>query len=387
MPIRLVLPALLLCVHFISSAQSDSSPMPEGHYVIIGAFAMKENASTYQQHIQHSGMDVKAAYVPSRKLYYVYVDKNLSMEACLEQVKLLRQDQRFTDAWVRWGEHARVLSTTDGTSTTKETSVTHIEAQEAETPDTDTEEEIQFFANPSLDQTEVFLSLYNEANDRVVAGKVRVIDTERGRLLKEVEGNTYLMLPDPKSKSRKITLMCEAFGYRKVQHELDFTKPYTDSTAAFMEDMGTSLIVKFPLVRYVKGEIHTLYNVYFYNDAAVFLPESRFELNELLVMMKENPAVRIRLHGHTNGSYHGKIIRVGESQNFFSLTQDVKTSKGSSKELSESRAEVIRDYLAANGVEPSRVEVKAWGGKKPLFDKHDANAKKNIRVEVEVLDL
>ncbi len=26
--------------------------------------------------------------------------------------------------------------------------------------------------------------------------------------------------------------------------------------------------------------------------------------------------------------------------------------------------------------------VKGWGGKKPLFDKHSANAKKNVRVEV-----
>lgn len=386
MPIRLVLPALLLFVQSISYAQSNTPLMPDGHYVIIGAFAIQENANDYQQYMQHSGMDVKAAYVPSRKLYYVYLNMHLNEEACREQVKLLRQDERFADAWVRWSEHTD-LTTAGSANTAIGTSTNVVETLEVEEAEENTEEEIQFLVNPSLGEAEVFLSLYNEANDRVVAGKVGVIDTERGRLLKEVEGNTYLMLPDPKSKTRKITLMCEAFGYRKVQHEIDFNKPYTDSTAAFMEDMGTSLIVKFPLVRYVKGEIHTLYNVYFYNDAAVFLPESRFELNELLVMMKENPAVRIRLHGHTNGSYHGNIIRVGPSQNFFSLTQDVTTNKGSAKELSASRAEVIRDYLAANGVEPSRVEIKAWGGKKPLYDKHDANAKKNIRVEVEVLDL
>lgn len=384
MPSKLVLSIVFLFFQSISFAQSDIPLISSGHYVIIGAFEVQQNAIVYKQVIQKSGLDVNVGYVPSRNLYYVYLNMDLSIEACLEQVKITRQDPRFTDAWVRRiddevSKHAEVKTDKEIERSTN--------AVETEIIEEAVEDNIHFFANPSLEQTEVFLSLYNEANDRVVAGKVRVIDSERARLLTEVDGNTYLMLPDPKSKTRKITLLCEAFGYRKVQHEIDFNKPYTDSTAAFIDDMGTSLIVKFPLVRYMKGEIHTLYNVYFYNDAAVFLPESRFELNELLVMMKENPAVRIRLHGHTNGSYHGKIIRVGASQNFFSITQDVKTGKGSSKELSESRAEVIRDYLAANGVEPSRVEIKAWGGKKPLFDKHDANAKRNIRVEVEVLDL
>ncbi|GCC52789.1 hypothetical protein SanaruYs_30280 [Chryseotalea sanaruensis] len=384
MPSRLVLPVILLFFQLTSFAQSDIPTLSQGHYVIIGAFAVQQNATAYKQVILNSEIAVNVGYVPSRNLYYVYLNMDLSIEACLEQVKITRQDPRFTDAWVkRIGDESK-----EPTNVAADTEIeTETIVIEEEVIEEDVEEKIQFFANPSLEQTEVFLSLYNEANDRVVAGKVRVIDSERARLLTEVDGNTYLMLPDPKSKTGKITLLCEAFGYRKVQHEIDFNRPYTDSTATFIDDMGTSLIVKFPLVRYLKGEIHTLYNVYFYNDAAVFLPESRFELNELLVMMKENPSVRIRLHGHTNGSYHGKIIRVGPSQNFFSMTQDVKTGKGSSKELSESRAEVIRDYLAANGVDASRIEIKAWGGKKPLFDKHNANAKKNIRVEVEVLDL
>jgi outer membrane protein OmpA-like peptidoglycan-associated protein len=385
MPSRLLVLLLLFFAHTLCFAQPEVDVLPSGHYVIIGAFAVQQNAITYQDVIQRSGLAVKSGYVPSRNLYYVCLDMRLNIEACLEQVKVTRQDPRFPDAWVRWvgDESPTKAEPLPEVKTEAENTVVLAEEITEEVP----EASMQFVSNPSLDKTEVFLSLYNESNDRVVEGKVRVIDSEKARLLTEVDGNTYLMLPDPKSKSGKLVLLCEAFGYRKIQHEIDFNKPYNDSTATFIDDMGTSLIVKFPLVRYMKGDIHTLYNVYFYNDAAVFLPESKFELNELLVMMKENAAVRIRLHGHTNGSYHGKIIRVGPSQNFFSITQDVKTSKGSSKELSASRAEVIRDYLIANGVDGSRVEIKAWGGKKPLFDKHNANARKNIRVEVEVLEM
>jgi outer membrane protein OmpA-like peptidoglycan-associated protein len=93
----------------------------------------------------------------------------------------------------------------------------------------------------------------------------------------------------------------------------------------------------------------------------------------------------VRLHGHTNGNYHGRILKVGESKNFFSLDGSV-NAVGTAKDLSYERAEVIKDYLVANGINADRIEVKAWGGKKPLFDRHGANAKKNVRVEVEILN-
>jgi outer membrane protein OmpA-like peptidoglycan-associated protein len=391
MPSKLSFVVLILFFcQSLSVAQDEMPIMPSGHFVILGAFAIPQNALAYEENIQQSGLAVKSGFVPSRNLYYVYLDMSRGIEACLQQVKITRQDARFTDAWVRWVDDETAVKqpvVTQAIAEPEKTTEPQAEPVMVQQEPVVEEEPIQFLTDPSLGQVEVFLSLYNESNDRVVEGKVRVVDGERGRLLSEVPGNSYLMLPNPKSKSGKVVLICEAFGYRKVQHEIDFAKPYTDSTAFFIDDMGTSLVIKFPLIRYGKGDIHTLYNVYFYNDAAVFLPESKFELNELLVMMRESETSRIRLHGHTNGSYHGKIIRVGPSKNFFSITQDVRTGKGTAKELSESRAEVIKDYLVDNGIDASRIEVKAWGGKKPLYDKHNANAKKNIRVEVEVLAL
>jgi outer membrane protein OmpA-like peptidoglycan-associated protein len=148
--------------------------------------------------------------------------------------------------------------------------------------------------------------------------------------------------------------------------------------------MGTTIVVLFDLVRYHKGDIQTLYNVYFYNDAAIMLPESKYEVNSLLEMMQENPKYTIRLHGHSNGNYHGKILSLGPEKNFFTMEGAVQ-GMGSAKDLSGQRAETIKEFLVANGISVDRIEVKAWGGKKPLYDKHSANAKKNVRVEVEVL--
>ena len=128
-----------------------------------------------------------------------------------------------------------------------------------------------------------------------------------------------------------------------------------------------------------------MYKVYFFKDAAIMRPESRYEVTSLKEMMKENPNLKIRLHGHTNGNGSGKIIRMGEQNNFFSLNES-KDAFGSAKELSESRAEVIRDFLISEGIEQNRLLIKAWGGKQAIHDKKSNKAHENVRVEVEILE-
>jgi outer membrane protein OmpA-like peptidoglycan-associated protein len=237
----------------------------------------------------------------------------------------------------------------------------------------------------TLGNTEVFLSLFNARNNRIVDGEIEVVDTERTKLLTKVKGNEYLNLPDPKSNSGQLTLLCDVFGYRKIQHEINYPLPLADTVKEYIDLMGTTLVIDFNLVRYYKGDLVTLFNVYFYNDASLMLPESKYELNSLLQLLQENPNYRIRLHGHSNGNYHGKIISMGPEKDFFSLTGSVQ-SIGSAKELSYKRAEVVKEYLVSQGIDPIRMDLKGWGGRRPIYDKNSANAKKNVRVVVEILE-
>ena len=114
-------------------------------------------------------------------------------------------------------------------------------------------------------------------------------------------------------------------------------------------------------------------------------PESRYEVNSLLEMLRENPKYKIRIHGHANGNATGKIISATEESDLFSLT-NTKDGFGSAKKLSEERAKVIQQYLLREGIEHRRMAVKAWGGKRPLFDKNSAQAQGNVRVEIEILE-
>jgi outer membrane protein OmpA-like peptidoglycan-associated protein len=239
----------------------------------------------------------------------------------------------------------------------------------------------------TLKNTQAFFSLYNAANGLVLDGEVEVIDTERATLLSKMKANSYLTLPDPKSKSGKLTLIGSAFGFRKIQHEMNYYNTEADTLQEDIDLIGNFYMVKFDLSRIVKGDIATLYNVYFYNDAAVMLPESKYELNKLLQMMTDSPSYRIMLHGHTNGKGRGKIIYVGPEKDFFNITKDdVVNESGSAKELSGARAQVIKDWLVAQGIDPNRIQTKAWGGGRMLHDKESQYARRNVRVEVEVLE-
>ncbi|MFM7855034.1 MAG: OmpA family protein, partial [Flammeovirgaceae bacterium] len=237
----------------------------------------------------------------------------------------------------------------------------------------------------TLKNTQVFFSLFNATNNQSVDGEVEVIDAERSRLLLKAKGNEYITLPDPKSTSGKLLLIGSSFGYRKVQNEINYNETEKDTLQPNISLVGNYYMVRFEMVRLHKGDIAVLYNVYFYNDAAIMLSDSKYELNKILTMMNENPKYKITLHGHTNGNGRGKITKVGASKDFFNLrADDVVTDNVSAKELSGARAQVIKDWLVSQGVAADRVGVKAWGGSRMLYDKNSQNARKNVRVEIEI---
>jgi outer membrane protein OmpA-like peptidoglycan-associated protein len=103
-------------------------------------------------------------------------------------------------------------------------------------------------------------------------------------------------------------------------------------------------------------------------------------------MLQENEKLEVRIHGHTNGNSRGKIIHLDEEQNFFSLQADQEEDQGSAKKLSLYRAETIQKWLVEQGVSENRMSIKGWGGKKMIYDKHDTQAHKNVRVEIEIVE-
>jgi len=242
------------------------------------------------------------------------------------------------------------------------------------------------FLPQTLKNTPVFLSLFNLQNNEVIDGEVEVVNAETSKLIARVKGNDYIKIPNPGTKSGNLTLVSNTFGFRKEQLEINYKETERDTLRPYVTLVGNFYMINFGLSKIHKGDISTLYNVYFYNDAAIMLPDSKYQLNSLLEMMKASSTMKILLHGHTNGNGRGKIIYMGPSQDFFKITKDVVQGSGSAKELSEARAETIKMWLVDQGISDIRIEVKGWGGNRMLHDKSSSFARKNIRVDVEVAE-
>ncbi len=409
---------LLLCVALsfsISVAQDQGAQLPPGYYIVVAAYrkGQEDYAKRYINSINKDGRHSKYGYDAGRKYYYVYLDYYKDFDESIHEMLKTRKLGGFDLAWVRILKDPLAGQPVEGVETPTtivEPAPTEVAkqlvietmAQEqkpaevvavattavvTETAAVTSKPKLDSIQGPkNLNKTPVFLNLYNSTNNKSIDGEVQVIDTERSRPIKKVKANDYLTLPDPGSKSGRITLLCDVFGYRKVQHEMHYQNTEADTAQASIDLMGNYYLVKFDMIRIHRGDISTLYNVYFYNDAAIMLPESKYELNSLLGMLNENQKYKIVLHGHTNGNAAGKLLTIGESKNFFEISPDVKKGVGTAKDLSRERAEVIKDWLVAQGVAGDRMEVKAWGGKRMVHDKNSEHARKNVRVEVEVIE-
>jgi outer membrane protein OmpA-like peptidoglycan-associated protein len=112
------------------------------------------------------------------------------------------------------------------------------------------------------------------------------------------------------------------------------------------------------------GETLALNNLFFDKGKDALLPTSYPELERLVKLLNDNPAMQIELHGHTDN-----VGGVKENQL-----------------LSENRSRKVADYLIQYGINATRVKSKGFGASKPIApnDKEE-NRRKNRRVEFVIM--
>lgn len=343
------------------------------NYVVIGAFAVRENAERLAETAK-AQIDLNR----EKQLYYVFTMKTDDHAAALAEAIKIQQETSYTDAWVFVGSLVKddvVETAVQQPAMDQPAPVIEQATPVAEQPNTNTA------LDPTVSTKDFFFKVMNADGVALNGAEITVVEPKSLRKEFVHKGNTDVTMKAI-NQSGAIRLECDLVGYRKIIQAINFKAP--DSTEGVRIE-NNRIIVPFYLVRLKKGDHSILYNVFFYKDAAIMRPESKSDLDGLLAMMNENPGYKIRIHGHTNGSASGPILEAGDSGDLFALS-GAKKGAGSAKKLSEKRGNVIRDYLVQNGVDPTRMSVKAWGGKKPIYDKHHTQASANVRVEVEVLE-
>lgn len=400
--------ALAIVLGLSSLSFTDPTPKGEylqkGYYIVVAAYRIGQEKymEAYVSKLNKSGLHTKYGYDLGRKFYYIYLDYYTDFNESIDQMLKTRKEGGFTDAWVRImkeGYNPQPIADLNKNQAEPQPDVSMVTEVKPETKSEElVSERVEVKVEepkvekpvskdpPSLNEASVLFYTYNPTNSEPIDGEVEIVDGDVARLIQKVKAHEVATLPDPKNKSGKISLIGSSFGFRKVQHDFVPAEITPGKLPEYMEWRDNHYVIKFDLARLHKGDIETLYNVYFFNDAAIMIPESRYELDRLLDFMNSNERYKIMLHGHTNGNARGKLITVGPSKNFFELTSDVVNGSGSAKELSYQRALVIKQWLISQKIREDRIDIKAWGGTRMIHDKHSNNARRNVRVEVEVLE-
>jgi outer membrane protein OmpA-like peptidoglycan-associated protein len=386
-PLSLLFAAMLAVVSGTGWAGPFSPDVSDTNYVVIGAFADADNAHQFTR-IAQTRWPAACSFNAGRNLYYVYVLQTGNRAEAIAQARQLRESSPYRDAWVYRGSLAGPAAEPVAVNENRATAEPALPLTPAAAP-TAASQPVELPQQPAAVPTNsgaqsanvknVLFRIFREGTDLQLEGKVDVTDADTDRRKGTYPGNVPVQLREV-GPSGNVSAACEVFGYRKAGLTFNLKEPAAGD--GITEKDGV-IHVPFALVRLKKGDIQVLYHVLFFKDAAIMRPESRTEVNALRDMLTENPKLKIRIHGHTNGNASGKIIKPGTTD-LFSLSQSKETF-GSAKKLSESRAEVIKSFLVSEGIDPARLEVKAWGGKRPLYDKLHSQAQLNVRVEIEVI--
>jgi type IX secretion system PorP/SprF family membrane protein len=144
------------------------------------------------------------------------------------------------------------------------------------------------------------------------------------------------------------------------------TKKNTDDNVGQGDDINTlkKMFEEFR-TRVNKGDVsigdqYEFQNVFFATNRYDLSSEATAELDQLVSIMKENPALKLEISGHT----------------------DERGSDEYNQRLSERRSKAVIDYIANKGVKKDRFTIANYGEKKPAA----ADLSANRRVEFKVLE-
>lgn len=353
-----------------------------GAYLIIGVFQDVNNARQFAESAIQEGLNAHYKYYQLNQLIYVYTHSDNTKNSILPEYYQIRETTRYKDAWI--------LSVQDNVSSDVLTPTTSYDSSQQNVGDEHsplvTEKSIP---NQSETITVIFQPVDTIKEDTtVVSAQIQVVDGNQAKLIEQTDterGWTFT----PKALSLDtVQVITEAIGYRKNQVSLSINELLRDTNNSNNVLLQDTLFVQLEMKSLEVGDYQVMYNTYFYGNSTVMRAHSKYELEIVYNILKSNPDMRIRLHGHTNGNSRGvAYLYKEEKQNFFEIirTKAYRKRGVSSTKLSHYRAETIKSYLVSQGIGDKRIETQGWGGKKMLYDEESPMATNNIRVEIEVL--
>lgn len=399
-------------VFFLIALFGSSALYAQTHYyVVIGAFAREDNAKKFTGFAHSKFYQATYEKKPNSRLYYVYMTKTNVKRDAFAQARKLQKESLFPDAWVYTGSLIEVMPpqpvkvepkpivepvvepvVVDSVAEVEPEPVVAMDSVEkvlvlpADTTSTTAlTPDINASALPPTTKAKgkYFKFALIGPDGQPFKGKIHNVNLALGRDIASYNSYDYNDIQVPSSQRvEPMTFICGIFGYKEVMQLVDYNNPAL--TEGVTRDEYDAWIIPFKLERLNKGDVSVMYNVSFYKDAVIMLPRAKEELDELVDLMRSNPAYEIRIHGHANGNHKRKIIGLGEPRNYFEV-KGTSEKTGTSKELSKDRAEAVKQYLIDHGIAANRMDIMAWGGTNMLVKETSPSARLNDRIEIEIM--
>ena len=158
------------------------------------------------------------------------------------------------------------------------------------------------------------------------------------------------------NKGRLYDIAVKSKGYTFYSTRIDLTN------LEYYKEMRQDIMLE-PLV---VGAKIILNNMFFATRSYKILTESKYELQRVISLMKENPGMKLEISGHTD---------------------NIGTQKYNMA-LSQKRALSVMNYLIGKGVEGDRFVAKGYGPGRPIEENDtEEGRQKNRRVEIRILEI
>jgi len=165
----------------------------------------------------------------------------------------------------------------------------------------------------------------------------------------------------------------EILGIKKEEPSVELPKPEIEfpETMVFENPDGSQKTFKLDKVFMKKvndakkGDKLKVDNLNFVINTFIVVPEAKGKMFELLVVLQNNPTLKIEIQGHLCCMPNDRL------------------------DLSTQRAKAIYNFLVANGIYPGRLSYKGFGSTQPIFplpEKDEAQRAANRRVEILILE-
>jgi outer membrane protein OmpA-like peptidoglycan-associated protein len=354
----------------------------KNYYVVVGAFSTEENEKDFTTHLPSLHSDTAYLMTNDAHVVHLFVLRTDSRDVAIAKSEQLKNSLEQSAGKTPLDYESIFVA---NSNETKKVSVTRpmesrSTAGEAASSRSSSEASSGVMNAPEKAAGKLFKFTIANEEGHELEGKIHYVDFEQERDLATYPSSVYTRVINPGTK-RDVAVVCGMFGYRQTEKILNYADPsLTDG--AYRDEKG-AWVVPYNLERLAKGDVSVMYNVAFHKDAAILLPESHLDLEELVRMMTENRKYEITIHGHCNGKHNRKIIAMGNKPEYFT-TQGSTQFFGTAKELSALRAEAIRKYLVLRGIDEKRIRTYAWGGRYKLVEPDSEVGRLNDRIEIEI---